>query len=59
MTLKRLLNIIRDNAMYVGYAPYDAPEMVISVALENAGGGSSQAAPIARKVMDFYFKGPH
>ena len=46
----------RDNAMYVGYAPYDDPEIVISVALENAGGGSSFAAPIARKIMDYYFK---
>ena len=47
---------LRDNAMYVGYAPYDNPEIVIVVALENAGGGSSQAAPIARKVMDYYFR---
>jgi len=47
---------LRDNAMYVGYAPYDAPEIVVVVALENAGGGSSQAAPIARKVMDYYFR---
>ncbi|MFA3790393.1 penicillin-binding protein 2 [Aliiglaciecola sp. SL4] len=46
----------RDNAMYVGFAPYQDPQISIAVALENAGGGSSQAAPIARKVMDFYFK---
>ncbi|ALS97930.1 penicillin-binding protein 2 [Lacimicrobium alkaliphilum] len=45
----------KDNAMYIGYAPYDAPEIVVTVAMENAGGGSSQAAPIARKVMDYYF----
>lgn len=47
---------LRDNAMYVGYAPYDNPEVVIAVALENAGGGSSQAAPIARQLFDHYFK---
>ncbi len=46
---------LRDNAMYVGYAPYDNPEIVIAVAMENAGGGGSQAAPIARKMMDAYF----
>jgi penicillin-binding protein 2 len=46
----------RDNAMYIGYAPYDKPEFTIAVALENAGGGSKQAAPIARKMMDYYFK---
>ena len=46
----------RDNAMYVGYAPYDNPHIVISVVLENAGHGGSEAAPIARKMMDYYFK---
>ena len=45
----------RDNAMYVGYAPYDAPEIIVTVALENAGSGSSQAGPVARKIMDYYF----
>jgi penicillin-binding protein 2 len=47
----------RDNAMYVGYAPYDTPQMAISVVVENAGGGGSQAAPIARQVMDVFFAG--
>ncbi|NMH58593.1 penicillin-binding protein 2 [Alteromonas ponticola] len=47
---------LRDNAMYVGYAPYEAPEMSITVVLENAGGGSSNAAPIARNMMDFFFR---
>jgi penicillin-binding protein 2 len=41
--------------MYVGYAPYDNPEISISVVIENAGGGSSNAAPAARIVMDYYF----
>ncbi|MEP1384587.1 MAG: penicillin-binding protein 2 [Paraglaciecola sp.] len=45
-----------DNAMYVGYAPYDNPEIVMSVVLENAGHGGAQAAPIARKMMDNYFE---
>ncbi|MDN4501243.1 penicillin-binding protein 2 [Alteromonadaceae bacterium BrNp21-10] len=48
----------RDNAMYVGFAPYENPELVISVALENAGGGGSNAAPIARQIMDYYFPKP-
>ncbi len=46
----------RDNAMYVGYAPYDTPEFSVALALENAGGGGSQAAPIARNLMDYYFE---
>ena len=47
---------LRDNAMYIGYAPYDDPQMSITVVLENAGGGSSNAAPLARQIMDFYFR---
>lgn len=45
----------RDNAMYVGFAPFEAPSIVIVVAVENAGGGSANAAPIARKMLDLYF----
>lgn len=47
---------LRDNAMYVGYAPFDKPEISLTVVLENAGGGSSNAAPVARQIMDFYFR---
>ncbi|MEO3679405.1 penicillin-binding protein 2 [Rheinheimera fenheensis] len=46
---------LRDNAMYIGYAPYDKPTILIVVALENAGGGGANAAPIARQMMDYYF----
>ncbi|WP_199609358.1 penicillin-binding protein 2 [Flocculibacter collagenilyticus] len=45
----------RDNAMYIGYAPYDDPQIVIAVTLENAGHGGTNAAPIARQIMDYYF----
>nr|WP_241737442.1 penicillin-binding protein 2 [Neptunicella marina] len=46
---------LRDNAMYVGYAPYENPEMVVTVVVENAGHGGSQAAPVARALMDYHF----
>lgn len=46
---------LRDNAMYVAFAPFEHPQVAITVVLENAGGGSSQAAPLARKMMDKYF----
>ncbi|KAE9538699.1 penicillin-binding protein 2 [Ursidibacter maritimus] len=42
-----------DHAWFIGYAPYDNPKMVVSIILENAGGGGSTAAPIARKIMDY------
>ena len=46
---------LKDNAMYIGYAPFDEPQISVTVAIENAGGGSTNAAPLARKVMDYYF----
>ena len=46
---------LRDNAMYIGYAPFEKPELSIAVTIENAGGGGSNAAPVARQIMDFYF----
>ena len=45
----------RDNAMFVAFAPYEKPEVVATVILENAGGGSSNAAPIIRDLFDEYF----
>ncbi|MFY8272808.1 penicillin-binding protein 2 [Pseudoalteromonas sp. SSDWG2] len=45
----------RDNAIYVGFAPFNDPKIVVTVIVENSGGGSTVAAPIARKVMDYYF----
>ena len=46
----------RDNAMFIAFAPFESPEIVVTVVLENAGGGSSNAAPIARELFDEYFK---
>ncbi len=51
----KLKERFRDNGIYVGYAPYDNPEIVVTVVVENQGGGSATAAPIARKLMDYYF----
>ncbi|PKF62247.1 penicillin-binding protein 2 [Psychromonas sp. psych-6C06] len=45
----------RDNAMFVAYAPYESPEIVATVILENAGGGSSNGAPVLRELFDEYF----
>lgn len=45
---------LHDHAWFIGFAPYDKPQLVVAVFLENAGGGSSHAAPVVRKIMDFY-----
>ncbi len=41
----------RDHALFVAFAPYDAPRLAISVVIEHGGGGSTAAAPVARDVM--------
>lgn len=55
---KRLKEEHRDNALFVAFAPYEAPKAVISLILENAGGGSTNAAPVARQVLDAYLLDP-
>jgi penicillin-binding protein 2 len=41
----------RDHALFVGYAPYDAPRYAVAVVVEHGGGGSTAAAPIARDII--------
>ena len=41
----------RDHALFVAYAPADAPRYAMAVIVEHGGGGSRAAAPIARDVM--------
>jgi penicillin-binding protein 2 len=41
----------RDHALFVGYAPADAPRFACSVVVEHGGGGSLAAAPIARDAL--------
>ena len=49
---KNLAKHLLDHALFVAFAPVDAPRIALGVIAENGGGGSSTAAPIARKVMD-------
>ena len=41
----------RDHALFVGYAPADAPRYAVAVVVEHGGGGSTAAAPIARDAL--------
>lgn len=41
----------RDHALYVAYAPAEAPKYAVAVVVEHGGGGSVAAAPIARDVL--------
>ncbi|GAB4122824.1 MAG: penicillin-binding protein 2 [Sideroxydans sp.] len=47
----------RDHAWFIAFAPADHPRIALAVLGENAGHGGSVAAPIARKVMDYYLLG--
>lgn len=44
----------KTNAMFIAFAPYDNPEIAISIAIENGGHGSA-IAPIAKRIFDAYF----
>lgn len=46
----------RDHALFVCFAPYDNPEIAVAVIVEHGGHGGSAAAPIARKIIDWYFQ---
>ena len=41
----------RDHALFVAFAPYEAPKYAVSVVVEHGGGGSAVAAPIARDML--------
>jgi penicillin-binding protein 2 len=47
----------RDHALFISFAPVEEPRVAVAVIVENGGHGSSVAAPIARKVMDYVILG--
>jgi penicillin-binding protein 2 len=53
----RVTQRLRDHALFVAYAPADKPRIALAVVVENGGHGGSTAAPIARKVLDYYLLG--
>ena len=46
---------LRDHALFTGFAPINNPQVAIAIIVENAGSGSSKAAPLARELLDEYF----
>lgn len=49
----------RDNALFVGFAPAEDPQIVISVMIENGEAGGRVAGPVVRKVMDAWLLDSH
>ena len=53
---KTIENESMTHATFIGFAPYDDPQIAVSVVLEYAGFGGSVAAPIAREIIKQYLK---
>lgn len=43
------------HAWWSGFAPYQDPEIVLTILIENGGEGSSVAVPVAKEVLGWYF----
>jgi penicillin-binding protein 2 len=54
---KKVDERLRDHAWFIAYAPADKPQIALAVLVENGGHGGGTAAPIARKVLDYYLLG--
>ncbi|MGB4444062.1 MAG: penicillin-binding protein 2 [Dethiobacteria bacterium] len=48
---------IPSHSLYVGYAPYENPQIVIAVIIEHGGSGATAAAPVVAEIMEYYFTG--
>lgn len=51
---KRLDEHQRDHALYIAFAPADDPKIALAIVVENAGFGSDSAAPITRRIFDYW-----
>lgn len=48
---------LRDHALFIAFAPLEDPKIAVAIIVENGGSGSSGAAPIARRLFDYYLLG--
>lgn len=46
----------KPHAWFTVFAPFDNPEIIVTALLENAGQGSTEAAPIAKELLRTYFE---
>ena len=45
-----------DNAVFIGFAPYDDPEIAFAILIPHGGTGGSSAGPVARAIIDSYLQ---
>jgi penicillin-binding protein 2 len=43
------------NAWFTAYAPFDKPQVAVTVVIEDGGEGSSIAGPVAKEILDYWF----
>jgi penicillin-binding protein 2 len=53
----RVQEEFRDHSLFIAYAPAENPRIAVAVVVENAGFGARAAAPLTRKVFDYYLLG--
>jgi penicillin-binding protein 2 len=46
---------LKDHSIFAGYAPRDNPQIAFAIVAENAGFGAHTAAPLARKLCQYWF----
>lgn len=46
------------HSWFIAFAPEDNPQIAIVTMIENAGDGSAIAAPITRRILEYYYFGP-
>lgn len=44
----------RDHSLFIAFAPVDKPKIALAIMVENGGFGAAAAAPLARKILDYY-----
>ena len=49
---------LKDHALFIAFAPVDAPKIAVAVVIENGSSGSSVAAPIAKTLTDYWVERP-
>jgi penicillin-binding protein 2 len=47
---------LQPHAWFVAFAPRDNPRIALSVLIENGGSGSATAAPVARQILERFFR---
>jgi penicillin-binding protein 2 len=52
----KLAQELHDHALFIAFAPLESPRIAVAIIVENGGGGSAIAAPIARQLFDNYLE---